>query len=156
MKTSGRVATGGSRLASSSPSQRYERDRPSLSAPRLSGSPQIRWGPALRVRVPGQHPCVAERRISALILDEHNLAEIARHGVSGAEVLQVIWNCHLTARNPRGEPEGILLIGETDGGRVLTIPLAPTDDPSTWRPATAFDASRDQRSLFRGRADRSS
>ena len=91
-------------------------------------------------------------RISALILDEHNLGEMARHGVSGAEVFQVIWNRYLSAHNPRGEPGGILLIGETDGGRVLTIPLAPTDDPSTWRPATAFDASRDQRNLFRRRA----
>jgi hypothetical protein len=28
----------------------------------------------------------------------------------------------------------VLLIGETDGGRLLTVPIAPTDDPTTWRP----------------------
>jgi hypothetical protein len=92
-----------------------------------------------------------QRRVSVLVLDEHNLAEMARHGVSAAEVVQVIGNRHITAPNPRGEPGSILLIGETDGGRLLTIPLAPTDDPTTWRPATAFVASRHQRTVFRRR-----
>jgi len=95
---------------------------------------------------------MAKRRVSVLILDEHNLAEMARHGVSAAEVVQVIANRHITAPNPRGEEGSILLIGETDGGRVLTVPLAPTDDPGTWRPATAFDASRHQRTIFHRRA----
>lgn len=58
-------------------------------------------------------------------------------------------NRHVTAANPRGELGSILLIGETDGGRVLTVPLAATDDPTTWRPATAFEASRHQRTIFR-------
>lgn len=95
---------------------------------------------------------MAKPRVSVLILDEDNLAETARHGVSAAEIVQVIANRHITAPNPRGEPGGVLLIGETDGGRVLTIPLAPTNDPTTWRPATAFDASRHQQTNFRSRA----
>lgn len=74
---------------------------------------------------------MAKHRVSALIVDEHNLAEMARHGVSAAEVVQVIANRHVTAPNPRGEAGSILLIGETDGGRWLTIPLASTDDPTT-------------------------
>ena len=89
------------------------------------------------------------RRVSVLILDEHNLAEMARHAVSGAEVVELISNRHLTAANPRGQRGSTLLIGETNGGRVLTVPLAPTDDPGTWRPATGFEASRPQRNLFR-------
>lgn len=91
---------------------------------------------------------MARRFIAALILDEHNLEEMGRHGVSKREVEQVISNRHITAANPRGEPGSILLKGETDGGRVLTIPLASSDDPTTWRPATAFDASADQRATF--------
>ena len=94
---------------------------------------------------------MAKHPVSVLILDEHNLAEIACHGVSAAEVVQVTANRHITAPNRRGEPGSILLIGETDGG-LLTIPLAPTKDPTTWRPATAFDASPHQRTLFRRRA----
>ena len=63
-------------------------------------------------------------RVSALIVDEHNLGEMARHGVSAAEVVQVIANRHVTVPKPRGEAGSIPLIGETDGGRLLTIPLA--------------------------------
>jgi uncharacterized DUF497 family protein len=95
---------------------------------------------------------MAKRRVSILVLDEHNLAEIARHGVSAAEVVQVIANRHITGPNRRGAPGSILLIGETDGGRLMTVPLTPTEDPTTWRPATAFEASRHQRTLFRRRA----
>ena len=89
--------------------------------------------------------------IGALIFDEANIAETARHGVAPWEVQQLVANWHLTALNPRGEEGSILLIGETDGGRLLTVPLAPTDDPTTWRPATAFDASPHQRAIFRRR-----
>lgn len=92
------------------------------------------------------------RHVAALVLDDHNLSEMAGHGVTPHEVEQLVSNRHLTVANPRGEPGGVLLIGRTDGGRTLTVPLAPTDDPGTWRPATAFDASRHQRTVFRQRA----
>ena len=64
----------------------------------------------------------------------------------------MIHNRHITTANPRGEPGTILLIGQADSGRRLTVPLAPTDDVGTWRPATAFDASPHQRTLFRRHA----
>jgi uncharacterized DUF497 family protein len=91
---------------------------------------------------------VARRVVAHLITDKHNAAEMARHGVLPEEVDQIIWNQHVIADNPRGEPGSILLIGETDGGRLLAVPIAPTDDPTTWRPATAFDASRYHHALF--------
>jgi hypothetical protein len=31
---------------------------------------------------------------------------------------------------------------------LLTVPLVPTIDPTTWRPATAFDAGPHHRALF--------
>ncbi len=86
--------------------------------------------------------------VAELILDQHNAAEMARHGVLRDEVEQVKWNRKVVVPNGRGEQGSVLLIGETDGGRLLTVPLAPTDDPTTWRPATAFDADRHQRWLF--------
>jgi hypothetical protein len=116
-----------------------------------SGSAEAAGRSAPAVHATDHDEQMATHRVSALILDQHNLAEMARHGVSAAEVVQVIANRHVTAPNPRGEAGGILLIGETDGGRLLTIPLASTDDPTTWRPATAFDASRHQRTVFRRR-----
>ena len=88
-------------------------------------------------------PVVAE-----LIFDEHNEAEMARHGVVRWEVDQIAWNRCVFYENWRGEHSSVLMIGETDGCRLLAVPLAPTDDPTTWRPATAFDASRHHRALF--------
>jgi uncharacterized DUF497 family protein len=91
---------------------------------------------------------VIRRVVAHLIFDEHNEAEMARHGVVADEVDQLKWNRKVISDNPRGEQGSVLLIGETDGGRLLTVPLAPTDDPTTWRPATAFDASRHHCALF--------
>jgi hypothetical protein len=91
---------------------------------------------------------VARHVIADLIFDDHNEREMARHGVVRYEVEQLMSNRNRVLRNPRGEAGSILLVGETDGGRLLTVPLAPTDDPTTWRPATAFDAGRHHRTLF--------
>jgi len=86
--------------------------------------------------------------VAELIFDEHNEAEMARHGVVSDEVDQLSGNRCVFYENWRGEPGGVLMIGETDGGRLIAVPLAPTHDPTTWRPATAFDASRHHRALF--------
>jgi len=91
---------------------------------------------------------VARHFIADLIFDDHNEREMARHGVVSDEVEQLTSNRNRVLRNPRGETGSILLVGETDGGRLLTVPLAPTDDPTTWRPATAFDAGPHHRALF--------
>jgi uncharacterized DUF497 family protein len=91
---------------------------------------------------------VARHVVAELIIDEHNRAEMARHGVIEDEVEQIVWNRNVVSQNPRGEPGSRLLIGETNGGRLVTVALAPTDDPTTWRPATAFDSSPYHRSLF--------
>jgi len=91
---------------------------------------------------------MARHTIAVLILDRHNISEMARHGVSDTEVRQLVWNRNAVVPNPHGESGSVLLIGETNGGRLLTAPLAPTVDPTAWRPATAFDASRHQRSQF--------
>jgi hypothetical protein len=91
---------------------------------------------------------VSRHVVAHLIIDRHNRAEMARHGVSRRDVDQLLWNRNIVVRNPRGERGSVGLIGETHGGRLLSVPLAPTDDPTTWRPATAFDAGRHHRALF--------
>jgi hypothetical protein len=54
-------------------------------------------------------------------------------------------NAHVTVRNPHegSEPERRrLLIGETDGGRVLTLVIERTVEPTTWLGRDALE--RDQ------------
>jgi hypothetical protein len=49
--------------------------------------------------------------------------------------------------NPVGD-ERILVTGQTNTGRYLTVSLAPTNDAGTWRPITGWDATAAERGLF--------
>jgi hypothetical protein len=42
----------------------------------------------------------------------------------------------------------LLLIGRTDGGRVLTIVIERTVDPSTWLVVTAWPAADNERRIL--------
>jgi hypothetical protein len=60
--------------------------------------------------------------------------KLAARGISTAEIEQVPRNVHRTVRNPREQTESgrrLLLIGETDGGRVLTLVIERTVEPTT-------------------------
>ena len=71
-------------------------------------------------------------------MDESNAEETARHGVTEREVLQVLDNRYVTKRNRRGHKATHILIGRTNGGRCLAIPVEPTHEQGVWRPATAW------------------
>ena len=80
--------------------------------------------------------------------DDENEEHLARHGLTPGLVRQVLANRHITVENPKQE-ERVLLIGETHGGTLVTISLAPTRDPGTWRPVTGWSATEAERKLFR-------
>jgi len=86
--------------------------------------------------------------IHALAWDEANEGHLAEHGVSVREVAQMLSNPHVIVRNRRKRSTRHLLIGSTHGGRILTVPLAQTADQSTWRPVTAFPATKAQRQVL--------
>lgn len=74
-----------------------------------------------------------------LEFDDENSEHLARHGVTRREVRQLLANQHVSVRNPR-RADRRRLIGRTDGGRVLTVVMEPTQDPGTWRPVAGWDA----------------
>ena len=86
--------------------------------------------------------------IHALAWAEANEGHLAEHGVSVREVAQMLSNPHVIVRNRRKRSTRHLLIGSTHGGRILTVPLAQTADQSTWRPVTAFPATKAQRQVL--------
>ena len=80
--------------------------------------------------------------IARFEFDDFNSEEMAKHGVTEREVNQV-----LNGENPRivrnknehAEKQPYVMIGLTDGGRKLYIPIGPVDsEPGLWRPATAW------------------
>lgn len=57
------------------------------------------------------------------------------------------------ARNPRGPsdpPKRLLVVGHTDGGRVLTLVVERTVDPTTWVVVTGWSSTDVERSLLKG------
>ena len=57
-------------------------------------------------------------------------------------------NAHVIVRNPRNEHAArCLLIGRTDGGRVLTLVVERTIDPTTWVIVTGWEATGSERRL---------
>jgi uncharacterized DUF497 family protein len=92
------------------------------------------------------------RRISIYFFefDDENAEHIARHGITPEEIEQITGNAYVTARNA-GVPENrILMIGQTDGGRALTIVLEATRDDVVWRPITGWDSTQEEHQLLSG------
>ena len=80
--------------------------------------------------------------------DEGNEGHIA-HDVCPHDVQQVLANLNVVTNNPRGARERVQHIGQTNGGRELTIVLEPTRDCVIWRPVTAWPSTRAERAIFR-------
>ena len=79
--------------------------------------------------------------------------KLAARNISAPEVEQVPRNEHRIVRNPHEDREPgqrRLLVGETDGGRVLTLVIERTVDPTTWLVVTGWSATAAERKLLRG------
>jgi len=81
-------------------------------------------------------------------IDEYNESEMARHGVGPDEVGQILDDEPRFYANKGGHSATRVMVGKTYGGRLLTVPLAPTPVEGTWRPATAYDASTGDRTRY--------
>jgi hypothetical protein len=73
--------------------------------------------------------------------DDGNEEEMARHGVRPLEVLQVLDLRPAFFRNKKKHAATLIMVGPTDGGRFLTVPIAPTPVQGRWRPVTAWGSS---------------
>jgi uncharacterized DUF497 family protein len=78
--------------------------------------------------------------------------KLAARDITAAEVEQVPRNLHRIVRNPHEETEPgrrRILIGETDGGRVLTLVIERTVEPTTWLIVTGWSATLAERRMLR-------
>lgn len=91
--------------------------------------------------------------IHELVVTEAGVEKLGKRGISTAEAQQLLWNTNVTVRNPRDRKgEGRrLLVGRTDGGRVLTLVVERTSDPTTWLIVTGWESTARQRNLLVGR-----
>lgn len=89
--------------------------------------------------------------IAQLLATDAARVKLGARDISTAEAEQLPCNRHATMRNPRaGGQEGdrLLLIGRTDGGRVLTLVLERTIDPTSWLIVTGWEATERERRIL--------
>lgn len=94
---------------------------------------------------------VARDAIHLLLATDVALDKLGARGISAEEVEQLPRNRHVTARNPRegNEPgKRLLLIGRTDGGRLLTLVIERTVEPTTWLIVTGWNSTDAQRRIL--------
>jgi uncharacterized DUF497 family protein len=88
--------------------------------------------------------------IAELLVTEAAIDKLGARGITTHDARQIPRNAHVVARNPNKTSPGKrrLLIGRTDGGRVMTLVIEQTVDPTTWLIVTGWDSSRRERKLL--------
>jgi uncharacterized DUF497 family protein len=92
--------------------------------------------------------------VNQLLAAEAALDKLGARGISVAEAEQTIWNLHVIVRNRRGSPERRqpdtrrLVIGRSDGNRVLTLVIEETVEPTTWLLITGWDSTPAERKML--------
>lgn len=90
------------------------------------------------------HPRYAE----FIELDEGNESELAAHGISAAEVTQLLLDEPTWAPNKKGRAGLWLAVGYTNGGRALTVPVAYDEIRAAVRPITGWDSTSGDRTRY--------
>jgi uncharacterized DUF497 family protein len=91
--------------------------------------------------------------VRQLLATDVALDKLGARGISAEEVEQLPRN-HVMARNPRERADPgkrILLIGHTDGGRLLTVVIQRTEDPTTWLIVTGWSSTVGERKIMETR-----
>jgi hypothetical protein len=89
--------------------------------------------------------------VHELLATEAAIEKLGARLISTDEAGQLHCNRHAIVRNPAEGPEPgkrRLLIGRTDGGRILTLVVEQTIDPTTWLIITGWNASNAERNLL--------
>lgn len=92
--------------------------------------------------------------VNQLLATEVALDKIGARGIAIAETEQAIWNRHVVIRNRRGRAERRqrearrLLIGRSDAGRLLTLVIEETIEPTTWLLITGWESTRAERMIL--------
>lgn len=95
--------------------------------------------------------CMARDVIHQLLVTDVALDKLGARSISADEAAQVPRNPHVTIANPRargGKGKRRLLIGRSNGGRVLTLVIERTADPTTWLIVTGWGSTDSERKLL--------
>lgn len=94
--------------------------------------------------------------VARMLFSERAIAKLVRRGIDPKVIQQLPGNGILGMPNPRPRvPESRLLIGPTNGGRMLTVVVdsEPADD-AIWHVRTAWDSSAAEQMFYYRRSRR--
>lgn len=93
--------------------------------------------------------------VHELIATEAALDKLGRRAIATDEAEQLPRNRHVILPNvrgregPRRQPrERRLLIGRSDGGRILTLVIEQTNDPESWLIITGWESTAAERRII--------
>ena len=91
--------------------------------------------------------------IAHLVIDDSTALKLGRRAISQHEVHELRRNGAIALRNPRPRVEGSrLLVGPTDGGRLLTVVIEPDLlDEAIWHVRSAWDTGGWERRAYHRR-----
>lgn len=78
-----------------------------------------------------------------------NIAKLHEHRISPREVDSILVADDWVVATQPDYPDQLRMIGPTTAGRLLTIVLAPTEEPAVWRPVTGWDAAISEIAYYR-------
>ena len=87
--------------------------------------------------------------ISAFLIDDENEQKFASHGISALQVMQILGNIHVVRGNRRRRRATHQVIGLTDGGSCIAVPIEPTHAHGMWRPVTAWPCKKSELARLR-------
>lgn len=82
--------------------------------------------------------------IKALEWREANVTKRRAHCIEPDEVQEIVDLDAWVSTTHDDYPAQARLVGPTNGGRLLTIALAPTTRPGVWRPVTGWRSTDDE------------
>ena len=92
--------------------------------------------------------------VHKLLATEAALDKLGARAISDNEAEQVPRNRHVVVANLRGHRERRqfrarrLLVGQSDGGRALTLVIEETEDPETWLIITGWESTATERRIL--------
>ena len=92
--------------------------------------------------------------IFAFLFDDENLDKFWARGFTDIQIASVLENRPYVGRNRKNRRGSHIVIGVDDSGNYISIPVEPTYDEYLWRPITAWQSKKSERTA-RERALRS-
>jgi uncharacterized DUF497 family protein len=86
--------------------------------------------------------------VHQLVATDRAIEKLGARTISFEEATQVSSNRHVFLPNPRDPERRRFLIGVTDGGRVLTLVVEETVEPTTWLLVTGWSATLGERRIL--------